>query len=339
VARLLAIPAIGLIVACRGGAGGTSNPVRTPELEATTVTPDGVRLWYRVVGDGPQTVVIPNALFHGTRLDGLADERRRLVLYDPRGRGRSDSVGAGQISLDHNLADVETIRQAVGADSIALIGWSGMGMELFVYALRHPGRVTRLVQLAPVAPRWTPYSDSLGSSRQARTDPQAREQLQARITAGDFSTDQGGLCRALAAVTTPPSFGDTSKARLAPDVCQWPNEWPDRIGAYFATFLKSIEGFDWRSDLARVTIPRLVIHGARDNTPLAGNQEWVTGQPNARILVVSDAGHWPQYERPELAIPAIRTFLDGAWPPNTAPYSDRSATIGSPLVGAPGQKQ
>jgi pimeloyl-ACP methyl ester carboxylesterase len=280
VARLLAIPAIGLILACQGRTGGASSPVRIPELEATTVTPDGVRLWYRVVGDGPQTVVIPNALFHGTRLDGLADERRRLVLYDPRGRGRSDSVGAGQISLDHNLADVETIRQAVGADSIALIGWSGMGMELFVYALRHPGRVTRLVQLAPVAPRWTPYSDSLGSSRRARTDPRAREQLQ----------------------------------------------------AYFATFLKSIEGFDWRSDLARVTIPRLVIHGARDNTPLDGNQEWVTGQPNARILVVPDAGHWPQYERPELTVPAIRTFLDGAWPPNTAPYSDRSATIGSTLV-------
>lgn len=65
--------------------------------------------------------------------------------------------------------------------------------------------------------------------------------------------------------------------------------------------MRSIEGFDWTDSLARVAkVPRLVIHGARDNTPLAGNREWVAHQPNARLLVVEGAGHWPHYERPDV---------------------------------------
>jgi pimeloyl-ACP methyl ester carboxylesterase len=273
-----------------------------------------VRLWYRVVGEGSQTVLAPFALFHRDRLDVLADEGRRVVLYDPRGRGRSDSVPASKVSLDHLVNDVDVIRRAVGADSVALIGWSGGGMEMFVYALRHPGRVTRLVQLAPVAPRWVPYADSLMSSRGARTDPAATARLEARIRAGEFATDQAALCRAQALVSTPASFGDTALAREAPDVCGFPNEWPDRIGRYFGALMGSLEGFDWRPQLAAVTIPRLVIHGELDNIPLAGNREWVAGQDEARILVIRGAGHWPHYERPEQTLDAIRDFLDGRWP-------------------------
>jgi pimeloyl-ACP methyl ester carboxylesterase len=79
--------------------------------------------------------------------------------------------------------------------------------------------------------------------------------------------------------------------------------------------LKSIQGFDWTDSLSRVAqIPRLVVHGARDNTPLAGNREWVRGQPNARLLLAEGAGHWPHYERPDVVLPAIERFLEGGWP-------------------------
>lgn len=300
-----------LVAAC-------SRPEATPDAipvtEGHAITPDSVRLWFRSVGSGPNVVIIPNALFHRERLDSLASQTRRLILYDPRGRGRSDSIVPSTASIEHNVADIETIRQAVNADSVALIGWSGMGMELFVYALRHPTRVTRLVQLAPVAPRWIPYADSLGRSRTARTDRAAAAQLAARERGGDFASDPAGLCRAWARVSTPASFGDTSLAHLAPDVCDSPNEWPSRINAYFGALLGSMGSFDWRADLARVNTPRLVIHGELDNTPRAGNCEWVSGQPNARILIVPGAGHWPQYERPQLTLEAIRAFLDGGWP-------------------------
>jgi pimeloyl-ACP methyl ester carboxylesterase len=67
--------------------------------------------------------------------------------------------------------------------------------------------------------------------------------------------------------------------------------------------------------LGKVEIPRLVIHPLQDNIPLAGNEEWVREQPNARILTIDGSGHFPLYEQPEKTLRAIATFLDGEWPP------------------------
>jgi pimeloyl-ACP methyl ester carboxylesterase len=152
--------------------------------------------------------------------------------------------------------------------------------------------------------------------RARRTDSAAARALEARVARGEFRNDPAGRCRAQAAVSRPAAFGDPAEARRAPDVCDNPTEWPDRIGAYFGAFMGSIAGFDWTDSLSRLAnLPRLVIHGERDNTPVEGNREWVAGQPNARLLVIPGAGHWPHLERPDLTISAIRLFLRGQWPP------------------------
>ena len=287
---------------------------RVPDTDRWVTTPDSVRLYYRVLGKGQETVIVPLATMHGKSLDRLA-RTRRLVLYDPRGRGRSDTVPPAKVSLERNLSDLDLIRRTVGAERAALIGWSGLGMELFVYTLRHPERVTRLVQLAPVAPRWVPWSDSLSADRARRRDAAAAESLRVRVERGEFRDDPVAHCRAQAEVNLPPTFGDPADARLAPDVCTHPTEWPERLGPYFGALLGTIEGFDWTDSLAAVAqVPRLVVHGSRDNTPLAGTREWVTGTRNARMLVVAGAGHWPHVERAETVIPAIERFLAGAWP-------------------------
>ena len=286
--------------------------------EAYAVTSDSVRLFYRVVGEGEETVLAPFALFHGTALDSLA-RGRRIVTYDPRGRGRSDSVPPERVSLDLLLGDLETVRRAVGAERVAIIGWSGGGMEMFVYAMRNPSRVSRLVQLAPVAPRFLPYGPQMMADRAQRTDTVALAALRERVRAGEFATDPAGRCRAQRAIDTPPTFADTSRWTLPPEVCQYPNELPERLNVYFNALFRSFGEFDWRDSLPRVTIPRLVIHGAADNTPLEGNREWVSGQPNARLVVIQGAGHWPHYEQPAQTLAAIRTFLEGGWPADTLP--------------------
>lgn len=290
-----------------------ANRLAAQSREGYAVTPDSVRLWYRVVGQGKETVMAPVALYHGTQLDPLA-KGRRLVLYDPRGRGRSDSVPPMKVSLDHQIRDLETIREAVGAERVALIGWSGLGMELFVYTLRHPERVTRLVQLAPVPPRRDPYMQSMMASRQDRIDSSAWSSLQVRKTGGEFEADEARWCRELARVTRPASFGDAGFSAQVPDACGLRNEWPSRLSPYFEALLGSFGAFDWRPDLSRVKIPRLVIHGAQDNISLEGNKEWVAGRPEARLLVIEGAGHWPHYERSEQTLRAIDAFLRGQWP-------------------------
>jgi pimeloyl-ACP methyl ester carboxylesterase len=62
-------------------------------------------------------------------------------------------------------------------------------------------------------------------------------------------------------------------------------------------------------------MPRLVIHGREDGIPIAGARAWVAGQPNARIVEVSPAGHFPFLELEDQVLPMIDQFLAGQWPP------------------------
>lgn len=284
-----------------------------PVSEHFTTTPDGVRLYYRVAGSGPEVVIAPFALYHGAAFDRLA-VGRRIVTYDPRGRGKSEAVSPDRVSLDLLLTDLDAVRRAVGAERIALIGWSGGGMETFVYALRNPGRVTRLVQLAPVAPRFEPYNDQMMADRSARTNVAAKAALEARKSAGAFANDPAAECTATNNVNVPALLADPASLPLIPDVCVHRNEHRDVIGPYFGGLFKSIQGYNWVDSLPMVTIPRLVIHPLQDNIPLTGNQEWVRGQSNARILLVDRSGHFPQYEQPEITLGAIATFIKGSWP-------------------------
>jgi proline iminopeptidase len=302
----------------RFGARPEATPRAVPVTEAFATTPDGVRLYYRVAGAGDEVVIAPFALYHGTALDRLAN-RRRVVTYDPRGRGKSDAVSPDRVSLDLLLTDLDTVRRAVGAERAALIGWSGAGMEAFVYAMRNPGRVSRLVQLAPVAPRFVPFGGQMMADRRARTDPAAAAALDARKKAGAFANDPAAECRASNAVNQPALLADPATLPRIPDVCVYRNEHGDVIGPYFGGLFRSIDGYDWRDSLATVTIPRLVIHPLQDNIPLAGSREWVRGQPNARLLLIDRSGHFPLYEQPEATLRAIATFLGGKWPAEAKP--------------------
>ncbi|HET7038420.1 MAG TPA: alpha/beta hydrolase [Gemmatimonadales bacterium] len=279
--------------------------------EGFATTPDSVRIYYRVVGRGGETVMAPFALFHGTALDRLA-RGRRVVTYDPRGRGRSDPVPPAKVSLDLLLLDLETVRRAVGAERVALIGWSGAGMETFVYALRHPERVARLVQLAPVAPRLEPYGTAMMEDRRRRTDTVALAALEARRS--EYQGRPDAWCRDRTALTRLALLADPAHFPATPDVCGYANEQAPRLDGYFAALFRSIVGYDYRDSLTAVGIPRLIIHGAEDNTPLDGNREWAAGQPSARLVVIEGAGHWPHYEQAERTLGAIETFLRGEWP-------------------------
>ncbi|HKY61152.1 MAG TPA: alpha/beta fold hydrolase, partial [Gemmatimonadota bacterium] len=210
---------------------------RAQDVEGYATAEDGTRLFYTTVGDGPEDVVIPVGLYLEEALRPLAKPGRRLVFYDPRGRGRSESPDTLRISLDHQVTDLEALRTHLGIERMALIGWSGLGMEMVVYAMRHPDRVSRIVQVAPVPPRNSPHNESAYAERERRIDQAALERLEERSAAGEFSEDPGGYCRARSAVTRVASFADPARAAEVPDVCRYPNEWSENLGPLFRALL------------------------------------------------------------------------------------------------------
>lgn len=72
-------------------------------------------LHYRVVGSGPQAVVIPMGLYLEDALRPLARPDRPLVFYDPRHRGRSGRGDPSAVDLDGQIADLEQLREALGS--------------------------------------------------------------------------------------------------------------------------------------------------------------------------------------------------------------------------------
>jgi hypothetical protein len=87
-------------------------------------TPDHVRLYYRIVGTGPETVIVPGRLFLMPAQSRLATGRR-LIFYDTRSRGLSDAVhDSTRETIMDDVRDLEAVRAHFGAAKASLVGYS-----------------------------------------------------------------------------------------------------------------------------------------------------------------------------------------------------------------------
>jgi pimeloyl-ACP methyl ester carboxylesterase len=114
---------------------------------------DGVRLFYRQIGDGPP-VILPNGMHLLEDSERLAASRT-LIFYDVRNRGLSDPV-TGAVTLKRGIlqdaADLETVRRHFQIERIGVIAHSYIGVLLGLYAREHPERVNRIVMIGPMQP-------------------------------------------------------------------------------------------------------------------------------------------------------------------------------------------
>ena len=283
-------------------------------LDGHVIASDGLRLYFQQIGSGPRALVVPNGVPFLDRLAGAA-ATHTIVAYDPRSRGRSD-IAPGPPSgrpLDDEVDDLDSVRRHFGAESIDLLGHSYTALVAILYALRHPSRVGRVIQIGPPGPD--------GSIEYPR-DPEDAALLQgifANVGAllGQTGLDDEERCRRFWDILRPLYVVNPSDvAKLDP----WQRchlEAERRAGEYGMTrimpALRSIRLS--AADLESVTIPVLTIHGRRDRSALHdGGREWVHRLSNARLVSVENAGHMPWIESPEEVLGAIATFLAGRWP-------------------------
>lgn len=116
---------------------------------------DDVELDYEVTGDGPELVWL-----HG--LSGSLDESRwltdvlatcyRVLSYSTRGHGRSSPVlERHRYAYDVIADDLDRMLDLVGFDRPIVSGGSHGANTALRHAVRHPGRVSGLVLIAPGA--------------------------------------------------------------------------------------------------------------------------------------------------------------------------------------------
>lgn len=288
-------------------------PGYAPE-DGFLTTEDGIRLYYRVLGSGPDTVVIPLASWWRPYVAPL-EEGRTLILYDPRDRGRSEAVrDSTRLGLEYELRDMDAVRRSFGLERMDLIGWSYLGGVVAVYAARHPERINRLVLVAPVPPRFNPYVPDVFADMAARADTARERTLAEARRAGLPRSDPVRYCDLYWRASVARQLGNKAALDrvMSAGFCDLSNEWPANFG--FRHVLRSMGQWDWREQVGAFSRPVLVIHGARDNMPLAGSREWARAFPDARLLVIPGAGHYPMAEAGAEVAEAIDRFLAGEWP-------------------------
>jgi pimeloyl-ACP methyl ester carboxylesterase len=262
-----------------------------------------------MLGAGPDTLIVPNTGIFPD-LEPLA-RRRRVVAVHSRSRGLSDRiVDPDRMGVEVEAGDVDAVRDHLGLDTMLLLGWSYVGFVAALYATRHPERVNRLVLMSPAPPYRDPTWPGV-------TLPEGvAGEVQRLRESGLLETDPAAACREFMRLTVPYRMGDPAAfGRWRTDVCQWENEWPQNLMPVMGMIMGPLAEMDLRSQLHRIEAPTLIVHGDADQIPLAASEAWAQHIPNARLLRIAGAGHYPHVERPEVFFPAVEEFLAGNWPP------------------------
>ncbi len=261
-----------------------------------------VRLHIDARGDGPAVILAHG--FGGSARNFLPQARAlagnyRVVVYDARGHARSEApADPAQYAPECFVEDLLGIVERTGEERVVVGGLSmGAGVALR-FALAHPERV-RGVVLAAFPPA------SVGSWATAFAD----------------AIDAGGVEAAGS------EFVWGERTRFDPEGARLIRrgflEHADHALASTLRQLLSVQPAlgSLAPSLARLDVPALLIVGRRDQKSLSASEELVRLLPDARLVVVPDAGHVVNLANPAAFNSALQSFLEGL--PRLASRSQR----------------
>jgi proline iminopeptidase len=234
----------------------------------------------------------------------LADERE-IVFYDQRGGGRSKTDGREPIGWRTQVGDLALVVRELGLEPLTLVGYSWGGLLALLYAIEasRDGSLPaprRLVLIDP-APVTRELRDVFERDFAARQRGSAIAALREELAASGLRERSPDAFRQRSfELSVAGYFADPRRAR---------DLTPFRVvGRVQQSIWESLGDYDLRPDLARLSLPALVVHGREDPIPLASSRA-VADALGARLVVLDDSGHVPYVERPDALFDAITSFL------------------------------
>lgn len=280
---------------------------------------DGSRIYVEVAvpaargRQGPAadtTLVVPLAVWFAPDLAPLA-LGRTVAFYGLRGRSRSAPGDPPRIGIDADVAELEAVREALGLERVAILGWSYMAGVAVRYALAHPERVERLVLVAPMPARKEPHWRVFAERFAERVDPEALARLEEALADDDtLARRPDQIHRHYLATYLPAYVADRDTlARMKSRPWTKLDERPDRAAGWQERVHVRLGDWDWRAELDAVRVPVLIVQGKDDVLPLAAAREWEDALPDARLLELDGVGHLPWLEDPFPFFVQVASFL------------------------------
>ncbi len=245
------------------------------------IAKDGTHLFIRDWGTGQPIVFLAGWTLTSDmwayQMAPLSEAGFRCVAFDRRGHGRSDDPGRGY-DYDSLAEDLAVVLAALDLRGVTLVAHSMAGGEATRYLTRHghEGRVKNVLFLAPTLPFLLQTPDNPMGVPGA-----AFEQLR-QVFMSDF----------------PKWIDDNTEPFVAPSTSQGMRSWIK--GMMVSASMKAIVNCnramvstDFRSELARLKVPCLVVHGDKDASaplPLTGERTAAL-IPGARLVVYEGAPH------------------------------------------------
>lgn len=261
-----------------------AQPAMTEPPRTRYVEVDGIHLAYQIVGDGPMDIVlVPGFISHVERIwedshcrDWLEAVSRsgRLIIFDRRGMGLSDRVGA-RPTVEATARDILAVMDAAGSRRAVLVGASEGGPGCIRFAVDHPERLAGLVL-------W----GSLAKGSHAEDYPFALTVAQYDLWKRRMIANWGGPAEI---ETFAPSLADDRQAKT------W---WAGLLRAASspgaaAAVLEALRDMDVRHLLARVAVPTEVLHRIDDRAVrIEAGRFIAAGIPGARLTELDGGDHW-----------------------------------------------
>jgi pimeloyl-ACP methyl ester carboxylesterase len=251
---------------------------------------NGLELAYERVGEGPPLVFVHGGAEDGRiwqpQLAALADEFT-VVAWDEPGAGRSSDVPADFALADYSNCLAAVIDDlALGPAHVAGHSWGGtLVQELY---RNHP----RLVATLILVDTYAGWKGSLPAEEVRARAAGARQMLAAPPT--EFDPTLPGLF----AGDPPAQFVPLLEKTVA-------GVRPESLKRQISLMAET----DQRDLLPRIAVPTLLIWGELDvRSPLSVARQFEQAIPDAKLVVISGAGHVTNLERPEQFNAAVREF-------------------------------
>ena len=257
-----------------------------PTIQTKHTLAPQTELYYETYGEGRPVVLIHGWPLSGRMWEGQIDALRhagyQVISYDRRGFGQSGKTATGY-TYDVFASDLKDLIEALKLNDVTVVGFSMGGGEVSRYAGLFG---TQYLRSAALISSVAPYL----------------LKTEGNPDGGMAEADVEGMVQQVAANRPQFLAGFTKK------FLNW-DENGSKLGDEFLDFTASlyfqaspvatqecVRAFamtDFRADLAKLTVPLLVVHGDADQiVPLeASGQRVPQYQPNAELHVMKGAPH------------------------------------------------
>ena len=265
-----------------------------------TIKVNGVELFYKESGSGPETIVLSHGLLMDhTMFDfqrAAFEGRYRVIAYDHRGQGHSSVPGSGY-DMDTVAEDAAALIKSLDAAPCHFAGLSMGGFVGMRLAARQPELIRTLTLM------------NTGSKKESAYN---------RVR-------YGFLAQLVRIVGTSPFvnialkelFGRTTRTSADPEKKKMLEEWTTKLRSRPKHTAHALMGVMNRpefsqQELAAIRCPTRIITGEDDTAQVPANsQELAEAIPNSRLVRIPGAGHSSSLETPEAVTQAMRDLIEG----------------------------